>query len=120
MKKIILLAATVLLAACSSKPASYLPSGTQPIVNIEAPLNEQLDITASSTSFNACNLSEQMLNVQYKLYWYDQQGVTQSLAPSDHTPWQHFAVAPRAQLEMPLNRPSADAVNYRLYLRGNR
>lgn len=111
---------STILTACSSNPASYLPSGTKPIVNIELPLAEQVEVTADPFLLKVVNLTVQPLNIQYKLFWYDKQGVTQTLDPSERTPWHNFWLEPRAKIEMNLAKPTSESANYRVYLRSNR
>lgn len=122
MKKHFVLIAifSTVLTACSSNPVSYLPTGTKPIVNIELPLAEQVEVTADPFLLKVVNLTVQPLNIQYKLFWYDKQGVTQTLDPSDRTPWYSFWLEPRAKTEVNLSKPTLDSVNYRVYLRGSR
>lgn len=121
MKKIALFAIFGLfLTACSSKPVSYLPAGTAPIVNVEAPLAEQVEVRAEPFLLKVSNLTEQPLNVLYKLFWYDKDGVTQTFDPNDRTPWHNFWLEPRSKTEMQLAPPTAESVNYRVYLRDGR
>lgn len=121
MKKLALIAFFGLcLTACSSKPVSYLPTGTQPIVNLEAPLSEQLDVNAEPVVFKVKNRTEQPLKVAYKLFWYDKEGVTQTRDPDDRSPWLNFWLEPKANTEVPLTPPTAESVNYRVYLRNAR
>lgn len=121
MKKLALIAFFGLcLTACSSKPVSYLPTGTQPIVNVEAPLSEQLDVNAEPLVFKLKNRTEQPLKVVYKLFWYDKEGVTQTRAPDDRSPWLNFWLEPKANTEVRLTPPTAESVNYRVYLRNAR
>ncbi|QLB20918.1 hypothetical protein A6B43_04945 [Vespertiliibacter pulmonis] len=108
------------LTACSNNPTSYLPSGTKPIVNMELPLAEQVNVTAEPFLLRVANLTAQPLNVQYKLFWYDEQGVTQTLDPSERTPWHNFWVEPRSKTEMNLAKPTPESANYRVYLRNSR
>ncbi|QIM63666.1 hypothetical protein A1D29_10385 [Pasteurellaceae bacterium Orientalotternb1] len=121
MKKFVLIVFYGLfLTACSSKPVSYLPTGTQPIVNVEAPLAEQLDVNAEPLVFKVQNRTAQPLKVTYKLFWYDKEGVTQSRDPNDRSPWLDFWLEPKAKTEVPLTPPTAESVNYRVYLRNAR
>lgn len=114
------MATSLFLAACSSKPVSYLPSGTQPIVNVESPLAENVDVDAQPFLLKVTNRTDSPLNVMYKLFWYDLDGVTQTLDPNDRTPWRNFWLEPHATHEMHLAKPTAESANYRVYLRGER
>lgn len=108
------------LTACSSHPASYLPTGTQPIVNVESPLAEKVKIDAQPFWLKVTNRTESPLNVVYKLFWYDVDGVTQTLEPNDRTPWHNFWLEPRSTHEMHLAKPTPESANYRVYLRDAR
>lgn len=120
MKKSLFLFFLVLLTACSANRENYLPHSTTPIVNIEAPLNEQLKVAAESRQFKLQNLTDGALEVLYTLYWYDQNGVTQSLTPNEKATWHSIQLPPHKKIEQPLSKPTAESVNYRIYLRGNR
>lgn len=116
MKKLIFVLFPLILSACGSNPVSYLPSGTQPIVNIEANLAEQLEVNADSDRLSVRNLSQSTVNSVYKLYWYDINGVTQPSAEQ----WQSLWLEPQQQRSLPLTKPTEESANYRIYLRGNR
>lgn len=122
MKKTVSLWAlfSLFLSACSSNPASYLPAGQSPIVNVEAPLSDNIEVVAEPFLLKVVNLTEQPLNVKYKLFWYDIEGVTQTLNPSERTPWHNFWLEPRSTTEMQLAKPTPESANYRAYLRGGR
>lgn len=111
---------SLFLTACSSNPASYLPTGERPIVNVEAPLSETIEVVADPFLLKVANLTAQPLNVQYKLFWYDKEGVTQTLNPSERTPWHNFWLEPHSKTEMQLAQPTAESTHYRAYLRGSR
>lgn len=108
------------LTACSSKPVSYLPAGSNPIVNIEAPLAEQVEVNAKPLVLELQNRTQQAQAMQYKLFWYDKNGVTQTFEESDHTPWLNVWLEPLAKMAIPLTKPTLESANYRVYLRGGR
>lgn len=105
-----------MLSACGSNPASYLPTGTTPIVNIEADIADKLDVNAQSEQLRVINLSQESVNLVYKLFWYDINGVTQ---PSEEG-WQKLILVPQQIQQITLNRPTLESVNYRIYLRHQR
>lgn len=113
MKKLFLFGLGFLLTACGSNPVSYLPSGNTPIVNVEATISEKIKIDAQSERLAINNLSVQALNVVYKLFWYDIEGISQ---PTQET-WQNLWLEAKESHQIPLNRPTAESVNYRIYLR---
>lgn len=116
MKKLVFALFPLILTACGSNPVSYLPSGTTPIVNVESPLSERVNIEAKSDLLSVTNMTDVALNSVYKLFWYDLNGVTQ---PSPEN-WQNLWLEPRQSVNLPLNKPSEESANYRFYLRGNR
>lgn len=121
MKKYLLVAIFGLfLTACSSKPVSYLPEGSDPIVNIEAPLAEKVDVSAKPLALELHNRTEQAQAMQYKLFWYDKNGVTQSFEENDRSPWLNIWLEPLAKMAIPLTKPTPESANYRAYLRGGR
>ncbi|KMK52392.1 periplasmic lipoprotein [[Actinobacillus] muris] len=109
---------SLLLTACGSSPVSYLPSGKQPIVNIEAHIHERIEVDARSERLQVKNLTQADLAVFYKLFWYDKQGVTQTTA--ERQPWQSLWLLPQQSTALPLKKPTEESVNYRIYLRGQR
>ncbi|OOH89111.1 hypothetical protein BMT54_07195 [Pasteurellaceae bacterium 15-036681] len=118
-KKISLLAVAILLTACVSNPPSYLPAGNKPIVNIEASVNSLVEVDATQEQLNITNLTDNSLNVVYKLFWYDEEGVTQSFNDGVE-PWQNLWLEPKQQSKIALNKPTQESQNYRIYLRGHR
>lgn len=113
MKKLILLLNVVLLTACGSNPMSYLPSGTTPIVNIEADIHDKVQLETQIEQFAITNLTHHNLNVVYKLFWYDIDGVTQ---PSDEQ-WQNLWLSANQQRQVVLQKPTKESANYRIYLK---
>lgn len=116
MKKRFFALFPLILTACGSNPASYLPSGTTPIVNVEADIAPKLHIETRPDQFSLENRLDSPLNVVYKLFWYDLNGVTQPSA-SD---WQHLWLEPQQKRTQSLVKPTEESANYRLYLRGSR
>lgn len=105
---------TLFLTACGSKPTSYLPAKSEPIVNIEAEIAEQVQVKAEKDHFTLENLANTALQVQYKLFWYDKQGVSQALGEQR---WQSQWLQPKASAHIATTPPTADSTNYRLYLK---
>lgn len=111
---------SLFLTACAGKPVSYLPKGDKPIVNIEANIAEKIELDTDEKQFSTTNLTEFPLNLAYKLFWYDKDGVTQSFSETDNTPWQYLWLQPKQKQAVALNKPTEESSNYRLYLRGHR
>lgn len=111
---------SVFLTACASNPPSYLPSGTTPIVNIEANVAEITDVVAKSNELAVFNKSEQPLHLSYKLFWYDKTGVTQTLNGETTSPWQHLFLEAKQRQGIALDKPTPESENYRFYLRFQR
>lgn len=103
------------LTACSSRIQSYLPIGKEPLVNLEAELAGQVRIGAQPLLVQARNFTDQPLHIDYLLIWYDANGVTQTTESRHH--WQQLHLAPQANQDIPLVKPTADSANYRIYLR---
>lgn len=116
MKKLFLFSLGLLLTACSSNPVSYLPSGNTPIVNVEAAISEKIKIDAQSEKLEVSNLTDQALNVVYKLFWYDIDGISQ---PELQT-WQNLWLEAKQIRQIPLVKPSEEIANYRIYIRSSR
>lgn len=111
---------SLFLTACGSNPNSYIKPQSKPIVNVEAQVNDLVKIEAESENLTLTNQTEQHLNLLYKLYWYDKNGVTQSFNPSDKQAWQNLWFLPKQHLTVPLIKPTEESQNYRVYVRGGR
>lgn len=116
MKKLFFALFPLILTACAGNPVSYLPSGNTPIVNVEANVAEQIAVEAKSDALAVENRTDTDLNVVYKLFWYDLDGVTQ---PSNES-WQNLWLEPKQRRQITLAPPTAESANYRIYLRGVR
>ncbi|QLB16874.1 hypothetical protein A6B40_04340 [Mannheimia varigena] len=112
---------SLFLTACSSKPVSYLPTGSKPIVNIEEDISQKVELNTNGKTFSATNLTDFPLNVIYKLFWYDKDGVTQSPnGISESSGWQPLWLQPKQKQTVALIKPTEESHNYRLYLRDTR
>lgn len=113
MRKLAILFTSAVLAACASNPVSYLPSGTKPIVNMESMVADRIQIDATSDHLIVENISDDALNIVYKLFWYDIEGVTQH---SNET-WQNLWLESKQSSHILLEKPTEESANYRVYLR---
>lgn len=116
MKTLFFAIFSLILTACSSKPVSYLPSPTAPIVNIEAEIAEKINVQTTPTRIQLENRTEQPLHPHYQLFWYDKNGVTQSW---EEQAWQRVVLLPKQRVELPLQKPTETSESYRFYLRAN-
>lgn len=127
MKKSLLLCILIGLSACGSNPASYLEPQAEPIVNISSALVETVAIDAKADLLRLRNLSDQTQRLRYTLIWYDALGVTQSVARTldfrdDNmleAQWQTLNLFGRSEQNIKLQKPTAESVNYRIYLSEN-
>lgn len=100
---------------------SYLPTGSDPIINIESDISEQIKLDANGKQFAITNLTQSPINVIYKLFWYDKDGVTQLFnGVSESTNWQQIWLLAQQKQAITLIKPTEESVNYRLYVRGER
>ncbi|PJG85044.1 YcfL family protein [Conservatibacter flavescens] len=114
-RSIFLIMLTALLAACSS-PKPNLVHTDSPIVNITAELDPLVDVGASQNGAYVKNKTESMVSLRYLLTWYDKQGVTQLADYQTPEAWHALSLTPKQRYDIPLQRPTAQSVNYRLYL----
>ncbi|MBN6066533.1 DUF1425 domain-containing protein [Aggregatibacter actinomycetemcomitans] len=113
-KPISLFFMTALLAACSAKAPNLLNTQS-PILNIEAPAAARVEAGVNSDNAWVKNKTGRIVDLAYSLYWYDKNGVT-TLAEEQPT-WHALTLQPMQKQTLTFARPSADSVNYRLYLR---
>lgn len=112
---------SLFLTACGSNPQSYLPAKSSPIVNIESAIVNQVQVSAATDSLSVSNNTANPLNLAYKLFWYDQNGVTQSFEGQyEDSSWLNLWLAPQQTQKVSLRKPTEESRNYRFYLRGNR
>lgn len=111
---------SLFLTACASNPPSYLPSGSKPIINVEADVAKVAEVKAASDELSVTNQTAQPLNLSYKLFWYDKTGVTQTPHGEETTPWQNLLLAPQQRQSVTLVKPTPESENYRFYLRFKR
>lgn len=119
-KLLSLYAFSLLLAACGTNPQTYITAKSAPIVNIEANIAEQVDVSADRDSLSVTNKGAQNITLAYKLFWYNDQGVTQTFAGKESLPWQNIWLEPKQTQALQLLKPSDESTNYRFYLRATR
>lgn len=127
MKKSLLFLALLGLTACGSNPTSYLEPQAEPIVNISEALAHSVEIEAKPDLLRLRNLTEQTQRLRYTLIWYDALGVTQTAAQTldfrdDNmlkAQWQWLELFAQSEQSIELQKPTAESVNYRIYLSEN-
>lgn len=127
MKKGLLFLALLGLTACGSNPSSYLEPQAEPIVNISEALVQSVEIEAKADLLRLRNLTEQTQRLRYTLIWYDALGVTQTAAQTldfrdDNmlkAQWQRLELFAQSEQSIALQKPTAESVNYRIYLSEN-
>lgn len=127
MKKSLLFLALLGLTACGSNPTSYLEPQAEPIVNISEALAQSVEIEAKADLLRLRNLTEQTQRLRYTLIWYDALGVTQTAAQTldfrdDNmlkAQWQRLELFAQSEQSIALQKPTAESVNYRIYLSEN-
>lgn len=118
MQKIIFLFCCILgLSACSSDAVSPLSLPKKPVINIEAVLAPVLVVDATDQQVILKNTSQHNIKGAYLLTWYNQQGVTQRMDWRQDEQWHQFILAPQQRASLPLQKPTEDSVNYRVYVK---
>ncbi|MDG6896116.1 DUF1425 domain-containing protein [Volucribacter amazonae] len=105
----------LLLTACSSHQPNLVRTH-KPILNVVAALDPVLDIQLNSESFSIKNKSDNPLTVSYAVTWYDKQGVTQLFAQQQTEQQAIIQLDGKQHLRLPLTKPTAQSVNYRLFI----
>lgn len=115
MKKFFLFAIVLLLASCSAQKPN-LVSTQEPILNIAANLAQSIEANAGAHSAWVKNKSQQPIAFNYNLYWYDENGITQLFSTQQEKYQSALLLQPQQKAEINLTKPTAESVNYRLYL----
>ncbi len=106
------------LTACGSNPQSYLPVKSKPIVNIESPMEQFVEVNAKADALTLENKTDSPISSTLKFFWYDQHGATQSQDAANEG-WQPFYLPAKSLLKINLIKPTPESENYRIYLRKN-
>ncbi|KGQ69793.1 hypothetical protein A1D23_11815 [Chelonobacter oris] len=113
------LSVSLFLAACSGSPPRYL-ADSRPIVNIDSAIAPVTDVNAGATRLSLTNLSRQLLTLQYRITWYDKDGVTQLSDWSQPPQWAQLSLQPQQTEQIGLEKPTVNSLNYRIYVKGTR
>lgn len=116
-KQISLLFLTALLSACSSQAPNVVHT-QEPILNIAADVNPMIDAQVGSHSAWVKNVTDQAFNLAYQQFWYDKNGVTQVYGEGASGEFYKglLHLEPKRKTDIVLKKPTAESVNYRLYL----
>lgn len=115
MKRSLIIFASLVLAACSSSIPN-LNHTNRPILNIAAELAPSIEAKVDSTSAWVKNKSTQPRHVNYHLFWYNEQGVTQVWAQQKESIEGRLYLPPQEKQFIELTKPTPESTNYRLYL----
>ena len=115
MKKSLIILASLVLAACSSSVPNLVHTHS-PILNITADLAPLIEANADSNSAWVKNKSTQPINVNYHLFWYNAQGVTQVWEQQRESISGNVSLKPQEKKALELTKPTPESTNYRLYL----
>lgn len=115
MKKSLIILASLVLAACSSSVPNLVHTN-EPILNITAALAPAIEAKASTNSAWVKNKTAQPINVNYHLFWYNAQGVTQVWEQQRESIEGNLHLQPQEQKAIELTKPTPESTNYRLYL----
>lgn len=111
-KHISFLFLTALLSACSATVPNIVNT-TKPILNMEAALVPLLNVEVSERAASVENKTDQPISFSYGLFWYDKNGVTQF----EPVNFMQMYLNQRQKAAIGIAPPTAESVNYRLYLR---
>lgn len=115
MKKILLFGTALFLTACSGQP--NLVHTRNPILNITAELRPLIEADVRENSAWVKNKTEAPLALRYDIFWYAENGVTQPVSATQEAYSGSLLLNPQQKYTVPLQKPTAESVNYRLYLR---
>lgn len=117
MKKYFLYLILFGLVGCAANPNSYIEAKSSPIINIEADLNDQIKVKAQRDRLELLNLRPIPTELSYKLFWYDELGVSQPIAGRESSEWHYQKLLPQEERTIFVERATEESRNYRVYLR---
>lgn len=115
MKKILLILTALFMLGCTSQ--ANLVQTQQPILNISSELNSLIETELSQDKAWLTNKSKQSLTIQYDLFWYAADGVTQPFSDKQEQMSEVLILAPQQKHIIEFNKPTSNSKIYRLYLR---
>ncbi|OOF63112.1 DUF1425 domain-containing protein [Rodentibacter pneumotropicus] len=115
MKKSLVILASLVLSACSVSGPNLVHTNN-PILNITAELAPVVEAKVSADSAWVKNKSSQPINVNYHLFWYNAQGVTQVWTDQRESLVGNLRLQAQERKAIELMKPTLESTNYRLYL----
>ncbi|MCQ9121512.1 hypothetical protein BKG95_03205 [Rodentibacter pneumotropicus] len=115
MKKSLVILASLVLSACSVSGPNLVHTNN-PILNITAELAPVVEAKVSANSAWVKNKSTQPINVNYHLFWYNAQGVTQVWTDQRESLVGNLRLQAQERKAIELMKPTLESTNYRLYL----
>ncbi len=114
MKKIIALIFMLSLTACINRTGSLLETFKKPLVNIDENVAAEVEVIAEPELISIQNISNEMVKLRYKFFWFDIQGTSQL----DNQKWYKMILEPQQQEQIVVQKPNKQSGNYRVYFRG--
>lgn len=115
MKKSLIIFSSIVLSACSVSGPNLVHTN-KPILNITAELAPVVDAKVSADSAWVKNKTTQPINVNYHLFWYNAQGVTQVWSDQRESLVGNLRLQAKEGKSIELMKPTLESTNYRLYL----
>ncbi|AVQ86076.1 hypothetical protein C7R88_01350 [Plesiomonas shigelloides] len=111
-----------LLSGCASRGFTGFEVAQQPLVLADAALSEQVNVQSYREGFGQPlrvgiqlqNRQAQPLTLEYRLYWYDAQGIE---LDNDPTPWQQVTLSAHQVWTTRVTAQEPQATSYRLHVR---
>lgn len=114
MKKIIALIFILSLTACINRTGGLLETSNKPLVNIDENIATKVEIIAEPETVSVQNISEEMVQLKYKFFWFDKRGTSQL----DKTKWYKIILEPKQQEQIVVQKLNKQSHSYRVYFRG--
>ncbi|OOF41108.1 hypothetical protein BKK47_02220 [Rodentibacter mrazii] len=115
MKKSLIIFSSIVLSACSVSGPNLVHTNN-PILNITAELAPVVEVKVSADSAWVKNKSAQPINVNYHLFWYNAQGITQVWTDQRESVVGKLRLQAQESKAIELMKPTSESTNYRLYL----
>ncbi len=115
MKKIIALILMLSLTACINRTDSLLETLNKPLVNIDENVATKVDIEAKAQKLSIKNISDEIVKLKYKFFWFDKTGASQL----NNMKWYKIILNPQQQKYILVKKLNKQSNMYRIYFRGN-
>ncbi len=114
MKKILALILMLSLTACINRTGSLLETFNKSLVNIDENIATKVEIITEPELVSIQNISDEMVKLKYKFFWFNQQGASQL----DNNKWDKIILEPQQKEQIIVQKPNEQSGNYRIYFRG--